>query len=126
MIAFAQANGLRVTTVHPNRVVLDVSGTVADIERTFHLSLRTYRHPVEDRVFYAPDTEPTLELAVPVLHISGLSDLVRPRPASLNVRPVGPVGGGTHAAAGHPRAAPGPVARTWGGTSGALMRATFN
>jgi len=102
VIAFAQANGLRVTTVHPNRVVLDVSGTVADIERTFHLSLRTYRHPVEDRVFYAPDTEPTLELAVPVLHISGLSDLVRPRPASLRVRPVVPVGGGTPAGGAGP------------------------
>ena len=102
VIAFAQANGLWVMTVHPNRVVLDVSGTVADIERTFHLSLRTYRHPVEDRAFYAPDTEPTLELAVPVLHISGLSDLVRPHPASLNVRPVGRGNGGTPAGGAGP------------------------
>src|ERR1019366_7570596 len=43
VIAFAQANGLWVMTVHPNRVVLDVSGTVADIERTLHLALYTYR-----------------------------------------------------------------------------------
>lgn len=95
LMAFARANGLRVTAVHPNRMVLDVSGTVADIERAFHLRLRTYQHPVEGRTFYAPDTEPTLDLAVPLLHISGLSDLVIPRPASLHPRPSGPGTGGT-------------------------------
>ena len=102
VMTFVRANGLSVIAVHPNRVVLDASGTVADIERTFHLSLRTYRHPVEDRAFYAPDAEPTLELAVPVLHISGLSDLVRPHPASLKVRPVEPGDGGTPAGGAGP------------------------
>ena len=102
LVAFARANGLTITAVHPNRVLLDVSGKVADIERIFHLTLRTYRHPVEDRAFYAPDIEPTLELAVPVLHISGLSDLVRPHPTSLNVRPVGPGSGATPAGGSGP------------------------
>ena len=35
VIDFAKANGLTVTGTHPNRVVLDVSGSVADIERVF-------------------------------------------------------------------------------------------
>ena len=94
LMAFARAHGLKVTAVHPNRVVLDVSGSVADLERAFHLTLRTYQHPVESRAFYAPDAEPTLELAVPVLHITGLSDFQLPHPASLAVRPVGPGTGG--------------------------------
>ena len=33
VIAFAKANGLTVTGKHPNRMLLDVSGSVADIER---------------------------------------------------------------------------------------------
>src|SRR5438045_2203028 len=37
---FARANGLKVTTEHPNRLLLEVNGTVADIERVFHTTLR--------------------------------------------------------------------------------------
>ena len=102
LMAFARANGLKVKAVHPNRIVLDVSGTVADIERTFHLSLRTYRHPSENRMFFAPDKEPTLALAVPLLHISGLSDVVRPHPANLKVHPVVPGTGGIPAGGAGP------------------------
>jgi uncharacterized repeat protein (TIGR01451 family) len=86
VIAFAMSNGLTVTTTHPNRMVLDVEGTVADIERTLHTTLRVYRHPREARTFYAPDTEPSLDLAVPVLHISGLDDYSLPHP-NLKARP---------------------------------------
>jgi hypothetical protein len=81
--AFMSANGLTVTARHPNRVLLDVSGTAADIERTLHISLKRYPHPAEARTFYAPDTEPALDLAVPVLHISGLDNYRLPRPAIL-------------------------------------------
>jgi len=80
IIAFANANGLRVTATHPNRVLLDVSGSVADVERALHVTMQTYRHPTEDRSFYAPDTEPSLDLDVPVLHISGLDNYSLPHP----------------------------------------------
>jgi uncharacterized repeat protein (TIGR03803 family) len=81
---FALAHGLSVKGAHSNRTLLDVSGTVADIEKAFHLSLRVYQHPTERRTFYAPDTEPSMDLAVPVLGISGLDDFVLPRPMNLN------------------------------------------
>src|SRR5450432_2915772 len=58
VIAFASANGLLVTTTHPNRLLLDVRGTVATVERALHVTIHTYRHPTENRTFYAPDTEP--------------------------------------------------------------------
>lgn len=86
LAAWMRTNGLTVTARYPNRLLLDVNGTVADIERVFHLALRVYRHPEEDRTFYAPDTEPALDLAVPVLHLSGLDNYRLPRPALL--RPV--------------------------------------
>jgi subtilase family serine protease len=77
---FAKAHGLTVTGTHPNRTLLDVSGAVADVEVAFHVNLRVYPHPVEARTFYAPDSEPSIDLAVPVLEIEGLDDYVMPRP----------------------------------------------
>jgi hypothetical protein len=83
VIAFARANGLTVTAQHPNRTVLDVAAPVAIVEKTFHVTLRTYQHPREKRTFFAPDTDPSLDLAVPILHVSGLDDFSLPHPASL-------------------------------------------
>ena len=90
--AFLGAHGLTVTTRHPNRLLLSVSGTVADIEQAFHLNLNLYPHPDEARTCYAPDTEPVLDLAAPVLHISGLDNYRLPRPALVAPvdRPPGP------------------------------------
>jgi uncharacterized repeat protein (TIGR03803 family) len=83
VIAFAKTHGLRVTDTHSNRALVDVNGPVADIEKTFHLRLRLYAHPAEDRVFYAPDSEPSLDLATPLLAVGGLDNFVAPRPAGL-------------------------------------------
>jgi len=89
VIDFVKANGLTVTGTHPNRVVLDVSGSVADIERAFHVTLQTYRHPLEARDFYAPDTEPSMDLAVPILQVSGLNNYSLPQ-SSLKVEAITP------------------------------------
>jgi uncharacterized repeat protein (TIGR01451 family) len=80
VVNFAKANGLVVTGTHPNRMLLDVSGKVADIEKTFHVTLRTYQHPTEAREFYAPDVEPSVDANVPVQDISGLNNYFLPRP----------------------------------------------
>ncbi len=88
VIAFARANGLAVSGTHPNRVLLDVNGAVADIERAFHLTLRLYAHPKENRSFYAPDAEPSVDLAVSILDISGLDNYTLPHPANLRPVPV--------------------------------------
>jgi uncharacterized repeat protein (TIGR03803 family) len=80
VISFAKANGLTVTATHPNRMLVDVSGSVTDIERALHVTLRVYQHPTEKRMFHAPDVEPSLDLAVPILGISGLDDYSLPRP----------------------------------------------
>jgi subtilase family serine protease len=80
VIAFAGANGLQITGTHPNRVLLDVSGSVTDVERALHVTMQAFRHPTENRTFYAPDTEPSLDLGVPVLHISGLDNYSLPHP----------------------------------------------
>jgi uncharacterized repeat protein (TIGR01451 family) len=86
--AFAKANGLTVSNTYPNRMLLDVRGTVSRIEKTFHVNMQLYQHPTEARKFFAPDVEPTVDTDVRVLHISGLNDFVKPKPASLHLRPI--------------------------------------
>ncbi len=78
--AFAKANGWTVTTTHPNRLLLDVNASAADIEKVCHVRMRVYQHPTEERTFYAPDAEPSLDLAVPIQGISGLDNYALPRP----------------------------------------------
>jgi hypothetical protein len=95
VMRFAEANGLTVAGTYPNRLVLDVEGSASNVERAFHVTLRTYRHPAEARDFFAPDTEPAVDAALPVVDIQGLSDYSRPHPrlhrmdaaAAANARP---------------------------------------
>ena len=78
LLQFAQTNGLTVTGTASNRALLDIKASVADIERVFHVTMRLYQHPTEARTFFAPDAEPSLDLKVPVLHISGLDSYIIP------------------------------------------------
>ncbi len=77
---FARSNSLAIVGRHANRLVLEVSGPVSAVERTFHVTLRTYRHPTEARDFFAPDTAPAVDSALPLVHVEGLSDYSRPHP----------------------------------------------
>jgi subtilase family serine protease len=80
VINFATNHGLTILSTHSNRLVLDVRGAVADIERAFQVRMQVYPHPTEAREFYAPDTEPSVEADIPILDIGGLNNYVLPRP----------------------------------------------
>jgi subtilase family serine protease len=75
---FAHTNGLAIAVTHYNRLLLDVTGPASKVEKAFHIKLQTYRHPAEARDFFAPDTEPSVDAALPVVDIEGLSDLSLP------------------------------------------------
>jgi uncharacterized repeat protein (TIGR01451 family) len=102
VIAFAEASGFTVTGTHSNRVLVDVNGAVTDIQKAFHVTMRVYQHPTEAREFFAPDTEPSLNSTVPILHISGLNNYVIPRPAFHKIS------FGSQSSAGNPAAGSGP------------------
>jgi len=74
VVAFAKANGFTVTATPKNRLLVDINGTVEQIQRTFHVNMVQYQHPTENRMFYSPDREPTLDLDVAVSHIAGLDN----------------------------------------------------
>ncbi|MGA9979102.1 MAG: protease pro-enzyme activation domain-containing protein [Candidatus Sulfotelmatobacter sp.] len=101
VINFAAAHGLAVVGTSRNRVNLDVTGSVASIEEALHLTMGIYQHPAENRTFYAPDREPTPDVAVRLWHISGLDNYSIPRPAvmhrDMSVRPNATTGSGPSA-----------------------------
>lgn len=78
VIGFAQSRGLRVTHTFPNRLIVDVSGSAANIEQTFQVRMQVYHHPTENRTFYAPDIEPSVEAGLPILSVDGLSTFSLP------------------------------------------------
>jgi subtilase family serine protease len=78
--AYFASQGLTVGPYAANRMLLQLDGRVADIERVFHVTIGLYRHPTEARLFTAPDRAPTLDLAVPIQEVIGLDDYVLPHP----------------------------------------------
>jgi len=84
VVAFAKANGLAVVGGTRDGMEVQVKGSVSAIEAAFHIYLRTYQHPTEDRVFYAADREPTVDLPFQLWHISGLDNYSIPHPMLVN------------------------------------------
>jgi subtilase family serine protease len=79
-IRFAEANAFTVTGRSRNRVNMNVTAAVSDVEKAFHLKMGVYQHPTENRTFYAPDREPVLDLNMQLWHISGLDNYAIPKP----------------------------------------------
>lgn len=101
LLDYAKQNGMVVRGTRSNRSVVDVDVTATNAENLFHVQFHTYQHPTENRQFYAPDTEPTVDASLPVLTLQGMNNYVRPRsylykhPASVPIpsRGSGPFGG---------------------------------
>jgi subtilase family serine protease len=78
VVNFVQTNGLTVASTVPGRTLVDVEGAVADVENALHVKMLQYQHPTEARTFFAPDVEPSLDSAIPVLCVSGLNNYIIP------------------------------------------------
>lgn len=80
VVAYAKAHGLAVVGGSRDGFEVQVKGTVSAINAAFHVLLQTYRDPIQDRIFYAPDREPTADLPFALWHISGLDNYSIPHP----------------------------------------------
>jgi subtilase family serine protease len=94
VLDFVQSNRLALETTFGNRALVAVSGSVADIEAAFKITLRTYRQPTENREFYAPDVEPQVDVRLPITEINGLDNYILPHPGNHGIRPPSQVSGG--------------------------------
>ena len=78
VVNWAKAQHLEVVRTHPNRLLLDVSGTAANAQRALHVNLQVALRP-DQSTFFRPDRDPSIDLDVPIQAITGLDDFQRPR-----------------------------------------------
>jgi subtilase family serine protease len=83
VMAFATDHRFKIVGQHPDRLLLQVSAAVPDIESAFQVKLQTYQHPTENRTFHAPDRDPSVAADVPISSIGGLDNYSRPHPTQL-------------------------------------------
>ena len=89
VIHFAKANGFTVVGTSRNRHERGCHGPVANIEKALHVTMGVYQHPTENRTFFAPDREPTVDLPFQLWHIAGLDNYSIPRPLVVRRNTVG-------------------------------------
>jgi subtilase family serine protease len=80
LVAFAKASGFEIISGTRDARDLRLSGTVANIEKAFHVNMGVYKDPNEDRTFFAVDREPTVDLPFQLWHITGLDNDSKPHP----------------------------------------------
>jgi kumamolisin len=74
VVRFAKSNHFEVVGGTRDGMDVHIRASVSAVEKGFHLKMRIYRHPAENRTFYCPDREPATNLPFPLWHISGLDN----------------------------------------------------
>ncbi|MFD8394475.1 protease pro-enzyme activation domain-containing protein [Streptomyces sp. NPDC059680] len=76
---YLRAHGLTVGTVHSGNLLVDASGTAAQLENAFGARLSTWKDTTTGRSFYANDSAPTLPTAIASLvgDVAGLNNRVQ-------------------------------------------------
>jgi hypothetical protein len=80
VIAWANSQNLSVKATYSDRLLVDVVGTVADIEHALYVNM-VYGLRPDATQFFEPDRDPSVDLPVRLLGISGLNSFIVPRPA---------------------------------------------
>ena len=84
VLRFASANGFQVVGGTQQSMDVQVTASASAVEQAFHIRMGSYRHPIENRTFYSPDSEPRADLPFALWHISGLDNYSIPRPLFLS------------------------------------------
>jgi subtilase family serine protease len=80
VVSYVKAHGFTVIGGSRDGMDVQIKGPVSVIEKAFHVSMLTYQHPTENRIFYSPDREPTTTLPFQLWHVSGLDNYSIPHP----------------------------------------------
>ena len=81
VIDWAKTHGLTVVATYPNRLLVDLSGTAEQIEQALFVGLNQRLRP-DGSLFYAIDRDPSINLGVKLLWISGLENRVVAKPGA--------------------------------------------
>jgi kumamolisin len=80
LVAFAKASGFEIVGGDIKGRDLRLTGTVANVEKAFHVNMGLYQDLTESRTFFAIDREPTVDLPFQLWHITGLDNDSKPHP----------------------------------------------
>jgi len=80
VVKYAQDHGLTVVGGSRDGMEVQVKGPVSAVESAFHVKLVNYYDPAQNRIFFAPDREPSADLPFALWHISGLDNYSIPHP----------------------------------------------
>jgi subtilase family serine protease len=69
VVAFAKSQGFTVTRTYANRLLVNVSGSPTDINKTFAVKMQLHQRTAQTGKYYAPDVEPSLDSSLPILDI---------------------------------------------------------
>src|SRR5437588_1500862 len=80
VVAFLQSQGLTITSVAPNNLLIDASGSVAQVQKAFAIRINIYQSG--NRTFYANATAPSIPGSISrlITSIRGLDDSVQYHP----------------------------------------------
>ena len=87
LVHWAQSTDLNIDSTYRNNLLVSIRGTAAEVEQALYANL-VYRQRKDGSTFITVDRDPSLDLSVPILRISGLNDADPPHPLS---RPIAPV-----------------------------------
>jgi len=77
-VRWAKQNGFKIIGGTREGRALELKGTVAQVERAFNVKMGVYQNSEEKRRFFAPDREPSVDLAFPLWHVGGLDNYSLP------------------------------------------------
>jgi subtilase family serine protease len=80
LVQFLKSKAFTVVGGSHDNMDVAIKGPVSAVESAFNIRMLTYRHPTENRTYYAPDREPTVNLPFRLWHISGLNNYSIPHP----------------------------------------------
>ncbi|GAC1379602.1 MAG: hypothetical protein NVS4B7_17660 [Ktedonobacteraceae bacterium] len=99
VVSFLHSQGLRVSSISPNHLFIDASGSATSVENAFDVTIADY--VVGGRTIYAPTKNPSVptSLAGMILSVSGLDNFAYYRPhyrllANSRLHPASGPGGG--------------------------------
>jgi Pro-kumamolisin, activation domain/Subtilase family len=78
VVDYLRSQGLTITATYPNHLLIDATGTIAQVEQAFQVKINNYR-PASGGIFFANAASPTLPVTIAGLvgSVSGLDNTIR-------------------------------------------------
>jgi subtilase family serine protease len=88
VVAFAKSQGFTVTHTYANRLLVNVSGSPANINKNFAVQMQVHQRTGQMEKYYAPNVEPSVDSSLPILSVEGLSTRDLPHPMLVHAQTV--------------------------------------